>query len=187
MDRREADALDRHITGNYGEDSVPREIDYSDAQDGSVYELGDGRTIRVKVETDPDAQVNDWEVYGTTEKYSHRYTDGEGNSPRPSEFDGNAEKIECGQGLWIWWQPPKDGPKRGTEEFRKFRSHVQDLLTWGFHIVTVELCEGEDAYGRPIVQEVASLGGVDSIDGKYVGEIVTELVAEVMGSHRRDL
>ena len=27
MDRRDADALDRHITGNYGEDQYPDEID----------------------------------------------------------------------------------------------------------------------------------------------------------------
>jgi hypothetical protein len=39
MDRREAAALDRHITGNYGEDQMPEESNAIDAMDAMVTDL----------------------------------------------------------------------------------------------------------------------------------------------------
>src|ERR1035437_10345370 len=124
--------------------------------DGDTLELADGRMLRLKIEVDQDTSINDSDVYGHVEQYSHDYIR-DGHEPRPA-----------------------DGPKRGTLEFGTFRRQVRDLLEMGFSGVTLELCSGTDAYGRPIVINVASLWGIDSFEGGYLFEVVAELAAEVL-------
>ena len=147
--------------------------------DGDTLELADGRMLRLKIEVDQDASINDSDVYGHVEQYSHDYIR-DGHAERPNDFTGNAEKIQTDRGSWIWWEPPADGPKRGTLGFGNFRRQVRDLLEMGFSGVTLELCSGTDAYGRPIVINVASLWGIDSFEGGYLFEVVAELAAEVL-------
>jgi hypothetical protein len=153
------------------------------ADDGDTLELDDGRMLRLRVRHDEFFSINDFDCYGETEPYSHRYDYDEQYAPRPAHFTGNAEKIECDRGYWIWWEPPADAPKRGTDEFARFRSHVIDLIRDGFYVVTLELCEGTDAYGRPIVVDMASIGGCafeHGPDGYKPADVVRDLIVEVL-------
>ena len=68
---------------------------------------------------------------------------------------------------------------RGTPEFAEFRRLVLDLLEYGYKGVTLELCDGTDAYGRPVVRDVASLWGIDSLDNGYLAEVISELAGEL--------
>lgn len=140
--------------------------------DGAEIKLSRGRALRLRIETDQDSDLNDFDCYGRTAPTSD-YPD-----TRPQGFDGNAEKIWL-SGDAIWWQPPTDGPARGTAEFRSLRAMVRDLAEYGFHGVVLELTHGHDAYRRPIVRNVASLWGIDSLENGYLREVVGELAAEL--------
>ena len=156
-------------------------IDLADlTADGDTVDLADGRTLRLRIETDMDTTINDSDTYGKSERYCHDYWR-DGRTLRPDDFTGNAEKVQVDRGDWIWWEPPADGPKRGTPEFRKFRSLVADLLSRGFYVVTLELCAGIDAYNWRIVVDVASLGGVDSVDGENLAFVLPDLLSELRG------
>jgi hypothetical protein len=96
---------------------------------------------------------------------------------RPDDFDGNAEKLWLSSDF-VWWQPPPDVP-RTSEHFAAFRSQVRSLAEYGYCGVIVELLDGEDAYHRPIVREVASLWGIDSLDNGYLREVVGDLLSEL--------
>jgi hypothetical protein len=140
--------------------------------DGDVIDLPDGRKLRLRVEHDDINPFNEYETYGKIETGVRTgFTD----DGRPDGFDGNSERLmhQC------WWQPPTDGPKRGTEEFAKFRRLVLDLINYGMHWVALEVLDSEDAYGRPIVVSVASLGGIDSLEDGYLAEVVKELGDEL--------
>jgi len=144
--------------------------------DWDTLDLEDGRVLRLRIEPD---DVNPFEdnpdFYGriaSTER--NRET---GRSQRPDGFDGNAEKLSIYNDV-IWWQPPKD-VKRTSEHFAGFRDFIRELASFGSHYVALEILEGEDAYHRPIVVNVASLGGIDSLDGGYLEQVVTELAAEL--------
>ena len=58
-----------------------------------------------------------------------------------------------------------------------------DLCEFGFVVVTLELCDGTDAYGRPIVVKAESLGGNewDCMSEPYGAELVADLVTELLG------
>ena len=153
-------------------------IDLTDlTDDGDTVDLDDGRTLRLRVEFDQDTTINDFDCYGKTERYCHDYWR-EGRTLRPDDFTGNAEKIQVDRGLWIWWEPPADGPKRGTPEFRQFRGTVTDLVSYGFVLVGLELCEGTDAYNRPVVVDVTWLGGVER---SGVTDTLPDLMSELQG------
>lgn len=147
-------------------------------KDGAEVDLEDGRTVRLSIQQDIDSDPRDDEFFGTYSKYAYDYSR-DGKTPRPDGFDGNAEKIEVAQGYWVWWQPPKDGPKRDTPEFREMRQAVLDLWHMGYVSVVLEITKDKDAYHRPIVVDVASLSGIDSLENGYLREVVGELLAEV--------
>lgn len=54
---------------------------------------------------------------------------------------------------------------------------------YDFVVVTLELCDGTDAYGRPIVVKAESLGGNewDCMSEPYGAELVADLVTELLG------
>jgi hypothetical protein len=136
---------------------------------GDTVELEDGRTLRLLIR--PDEYNNPFDVYDCYGKVAplDRH-----NRQRPDGFDGNAEKLTIFNDV-IWWQPPADAPQRGTEEFAKFRSLIIDLASWGAKVVTLEILDGIDAYGRPIVVAVANLAGIDSLEDGYLAQVVSEL------------
>ena len=153
------------------------DIDLSDLrQDGDTLQLPDGRTLRLVIEQDWEASINDFDCYGRIEKYSHPHTWPEGHRSRPDGFDGNAEKLSCGRDAWIWWQAPAY-VVRGTDEFRALRSHVIELLDRGFYCIGLELLGDKDFYGRPIVVNRASLAGCDGTDpSEYVFDLLLSLL-----------
>lgn len=176
-------ALDRWLT------TEPERGDYSDIASELVYdddtcELDDGRVIRLRVEPD---DINPFEFYGD-ESYGKvapvRNNRWSGRSYRPVGFTGNAEKIWPPQNSDpIWWEPPKDGPKRGTPEFKKLRALVADIAAFGLSRFVLELCDGKDAYSRSIVRRVASVGGIEpDPEHAYRMEIVTDLLYELLES-----
>lgn len=141
---------------------------------GDALELDDGRTLRLLVQSDQD-----WQPFEEIDCYGSIYAVNRwGNGDRPSECDGNAEKLSILHDV-VWWQPPIDGPKRGEPGFAGFRQLVIDLASFGGHVVTVEVLQGEDAYHNAIVVDVASLSGIDSLDGGYLEEVIGELLAEL--------
>lgn len=138
-------------------------------QDGDVIDLPDGRKLRLRIQPDDTNPFTEYETYGKVEWANRRY-----ERQRPDGFDGNAEILNG-----AWWQPPADGPKRGTEEFAKFRQLVLKLIEFGMETVILEVLDGEDAYHRPIVTQVTSLGGIDSLEDGYLAEVVKELGEEL--------
>lgn len=152
-------------------------------QDGDTIEMGDGRTLRLRIEQD-ECQVSDlWpdDCYGAV-AYAENSPSGYRDYPRdrPEGFDGNAEKLHVGRGYdaW-WWQPPAD-IRRGTDTFTMQRRLVSDLLEYGFYSVGIELLDGTDAYRRPIVANAAWLGGIEpNPSASYLAEVISDLVAEL--------
>lgn len=170
-----------------------RQLDLSSlTDDGDTIELGDGRTLRLRIENDDTPVMDQWsdDCYGRVEWIDPhaiaRWQDRTGNyngAPRPAGFDGNAEKLHLslppnGSSDYYWWQPPADVP-RTSEHFRTMRAAVEELLTWGYYSVGVELLDGTDAYGRPIVANAAWLGGIEPNYGSYLAEVISDLVAEL--------
>ena len=144
-------------------------------EDGDTLELDDGRVLRLRVVPDDCTTFSDFDCYGRLECDGPR--NWQGYPTRPKDFTGNAERLYYGNdGPW-WWEPPADGPKRGTPEFSKFRTAVAQLAAYGFVVLVLELCEGHDYYVRPIVVGSASLGGIewDSDPADYLPDMVYEL------------
>ncbi len=53
-------------------------------------------------------------------------------------------------------------------------------MEYGFSVLLLELLSGEDAYGRPIVMDVASLGGIEPFpSGDDLAEIVRDLADDL--------
>lgn len=139
--------------------------------DGGSIELDDGRIIRAKVVPDEIASISDSDCYGKV-SWVDRWNS---QAVRPDEFDGKACKMWT-QHDQYWWQPPEDVP---TESLQELKNLVSDLMSYGFSGVVVELCSGVDAYNRPIVVDVRSLWGIDSVGNGYMGEVVSDLVSEL--------
>lgn len=158
------------------------ELDLSDLMhDGDTLELGDGVMLRLRVEPDDIDPFENADCYGKIAPVERdRYNGYNGEKDRPDGFDGNAEKLHVpGNGGAVWWQPHPESPKRGTDEFKRERKNILDLLEYGCCGFVLELCDGEDAYHRPIVRHVASLWGIEPFPGDYAHEVVRDLYAEI--------
>jgi hypothetical protein len=138
-------------------------------------ELGDGSKLRLSFVPDSSNPFDEVDCYGRVEATARH------NERRPDGFNGNAEILNGGGYEAIWWQPPADAPRRCTPEFASLRTLVLELIEYGYQGVVVEHLQGEDAYHRPIVVDVASLWGVEpSPTSDYLYSIVTDLIAEVL-------
>lgn len=144
------------------------------AYDGDTVELLDGRTLRIRIESDT-IDPFDWsDCWGRVAHIPNRY-DGR-RDPRPEGFDGAARKVRTGRDAF-WWQPWHGAT---AEEARDAVPRIVDLLAFGLSIVFVEILDGCDAYGSPIVRDVASLGGIEPFaDGDYRASIVADLASEL--------
>lgn len=142
-------------------------------EDGDTLDLGDGRTLRLRIRPDEDIDpFKEFDCYG---KLSECRTDGQ----RPAGFDGNAEKLRLQHDCY-WWQPPADGPKRGTDEFASLRQSVIDVANDGLYGVVLELLSGKDGYGQPIVAKVESLWAIDGLrQNDYLSTVVRDLADEM--------
>jgi hypothetical protein len=150
--------------------------------DGDTIELDDGRKLRLRIEAD-DTSVMDSELFYGEFAWVERSRDYVHATPRPEGFDGNAEKLWTAGGDQYWWQPPRGdyelSAKRGSKEFDEFRELIRDLMSWGFKQVGLELLDGVDAYHRPVVKEAQWLGGIDSLEGGYLADVLSDLLAEI--------
>jgi hypothetical protein len=140
--------------------------------DGDTLELDDGRMLRLKIECDEDASINDYDADGKVE-WTRSNSFG---SVRPAEFSGRARKIDVDYPYSLWWEPWEGAT---DEQIRESIPRIVDLVRFGFKGVILELLQGEDAYHRPIVVESASLWGIDSLDNGYIHEVVSELADEL--------
>ena len=145
--------------------------------DNGTLQLDDGRVLRFREDADNDTTINDYDYLGKVAPIGRR----EYQPTRPEGFDGMAEKIST-QGDTFWWQPPDDlrkgwldNPLRAT-----LRQSVQDILNYGYQVFIVELCHGTDGYGKPIVVDYGTLGGIEPFMGDddkadYLMDIVFEI------------
>lgn len=177
MNGLDKQALDRWLTTEPESTFDVGDILEELTDDGDTFELSDGRTLRLRIEPDAGTTINDFDCYGKMSKYAFDYVH-DAHAPRPDGFNGNAEKIQVDRGYWVWWQPPDDIP-RSSEQFSEFRRMVRDLLEIGFYQVGLELLDGTDAYGRPIVVKQEWLGGVDSIEEDHLADILSDMLAEL--------
>lgn len=175
-----------HLTADEREDLLDKlaELDSIDAPVSVT--LSDGLVIRGTMHYDESHSLeDDGDWYGEVAPVSHRTDDYGRPMDRPRGFDGNAEKLSYDRGAQVWWQPPRDVP-RGSDGFDKLRDSVLLALEFGFYGFALELCEGTDAYGRPIVREVASLWGIAPVEYPdsvtYYREVWSELLAELVGT-----
>lgn len=155
--------------------------------DKETLALDDGNTLRVRIEvTDIDAvtEINGVDCYGRVAWADDSHPDtwrGE-PAPRPSGFTGAARKLHP-RGYHIdspvWWQPHETTIKQGPEAIEETAKRMTALLATGFTYVRLELLGATDAYGRPFVEKFASLGGIDSLDGGYLSEVLDDLLGEM--------
>lgn len=128
--------------------------------DGGIATLPDGRTLRLVISDDDDYTIHDdGDWYGQIVHVSKCRQDHiHGYYRRPDSFDGAARKMYVDRTIY-WWQPPSD--VKDQAEIVRLRDSVRDTLTYGFQCVTVQLCDGRDYYGQPIVADATSIGGVE--------------------------
>ena len=152
------------------------------AYDGDTVEIGKGRTLRLRIEPDDLYPFEDADCYGMISPVEQdRYSPYHNERNRPDNFNGNAEKIDIpNNGGTVWWQPPADGPKRGTPAFERERQGVLNLLEFGYCGFILELRKGTDGYGHPIVRKSASLWGIEPFPPAETSqEIIRNLWAEL--------
>jgi hypothetical protein len=156
------------------------DLDLTDLQnDGNTIELTDGRRLRMRIEVDQDASINDYEADGRVEWTR----DNSYGSQRPADFTGRARNLDHSFGSTLWWEIPAPemiGDVWTDAEMRSQEARIRKLVEYGFSVVTLELLDGADAYGRPVVTQYQRLGGIDSVDnGEYLTELVRDLLAQM--------
>lgn len=159
-------------------------------EDGDTLDLGNGLSLRLRVEPDECGSVMDDGDWHGDLKWGgfDRYT---GRSVRPDGFDGSAEKILTDSGDALWWAPPADAV-RDAELRDRLRSSIVALYHQGYNVVTLELRETlADHAGHPhtVTVESASIGMVALIgettedDVAHVQELLSDLIYEVLPNY----
>lgn len=142
---------------------------------GDTLDLGDGRTLRLVIEVDEDTTLNDYDSDGKVQwTRSNVYS---GHSTRPDGFTGRARIIIRDGNNSLWWEPYFELTE---EQIKAEQPRIVDLVTYGWKVITLEILQGEDFYGKPIVVNAATLGGVDlSGDDNYLASVVSDLASEL--------
>lgn len=154
--------------------TLPR-LDFSSlTDDGDTLELDDGRVLRLKIEVDQDASINDFD-YGKAEwTRSNNF-----GSVRPAEFSGRARKIDVDSPYSLWWEPWEGAT---DEQIHESIPRIVDLVRFGFKGVILELWSTCDHCNAKSLVKDASLWGIDSLDNGYIHDVVTELAGEINAS-----
>lgn len=145
------------------------------ADDGDTIDIGGGRTLRLRIEPDPDMSILDEQGEGVwcgRIEWSHT-TNNYGWNRRPDGFTGRAEIIDRDRNDCLWWEVPAD-IERGTPGYYSLRSSIRDLLEYGYSQVGLQLLEECD-HGDAHVIGDAWIGGV----GSFYPELVPDLLAEI--------
>lgn len=151
---------------------ISKELLNNFTDDGDTLDIGNGKMLRLVITPDEDTLLNDFDYYGQIEWV--RVNDC-GRHTRPESFDGRAQVISSEWYQRLWWQPPTD--MTHPEDIRQIKRLVLDIIEYGFNVVTLQLCENEDAYGNPIIIDYACLGGVEPFSD--LTDIVSDLASEL--------
>ena len=153
-------------------------LDLSSLQDdGDTLTLEDGRVLRLKIEVDQDASINDYEGDGRIEWTRDDCDWVPRRTHRPADFSGRSRIIKRDDGYSLWWEPYSELTE---DQIRKEEPRIRELVEYGFKGVILELCQGTDFYEQYVVQNVASLWGIDSLANGYLTEVVRELADELV-------
>lgn len=148
--------------------------------DGGIATLPDGRTLRLVISDDDDYTIHDdGDWYGQIVHVSKCRQDHiHGYYRRPDSFDGAARKIYADHTIY-WWQPPAD--VKDPAVIRALRDSVRDTLIYGYQNVGVELCEGTDSYGDPIVVADWFHMGIEwhKLDDTDKANVVADVIAGI--------
>lgn len=162
-------------------DNEPTHVDLEDLRaDGDTVKMDDHRELRLRIEVDQDATINDDEADGKVEWVRGDRDWSPMRYPRPNGFDGSARIIDHDNGYALWWQPYEG---LTDEQIRSERPRILDLVRYGFKGVILELLETiVDSQGgsHTVVVDTASLWGIDSLENGYLLEVVQELAAELL-------
>lgn len=123
------------------------------------HDLPNGQTLRLRRDHDYDVTINDFDYLGKVEPV-RRCDYGYPHAERPQGFDGSARIMRTRDGNY-WWQPPDGFATYTPDVQRSIWRTACDVVEWGYYVYIVELCEDQDAYRRPIVRKVESLGGIE--------------------------
>lgn len=133
-----------------------------DLANGKNVLLSNGMTLRARQEPDEDTSISDYEdCYGLIEFFKRSaYLDEP--ETRPDHFDDNAEIIHFHRDPPAWWQPPADivGNENLMSNTRRI---LREIVDFGFSRWVLELCDGYDAYGKNVVRDYESVGGVEPL------------------------
>ena len=144
------------------------------ADDGDTLELEDGRTLRLRIVSDDTpamVHINDADVWGRLEWVRGAH------AQRPLTMDGRARVLEHDYPHRLWWQPYEED--RDPATIKSMEREVRRLLEEGFHGVIVELRQMCDLHSWHTIDQ-ASLWGIDSLEGGYLADVLSDLVAEVL-------
>jgi len=146
--------------------------------DEKPYTLADGRVLRLRVEPDYQTELNDFDYLGRVEPVQpDRYYYAYPHAERPQGFDGSARIIRTRDSSY-WWQPPTDYEKCDRSVRDAIYRTACEVLMYGYAVYIVEVCDGQDAYGRLIVRDVASMGGIEPcLSQKDRAFTITEVLA----------
>jgi hypothetical protein len=137
----------------------------------------DGHTYRLAITPDEWVSINDYDCYGRYDWGTTNRTTGQ--TVPPSDFDlDRTERLSILNDV-VWWERPDGFETVSFENQQSFRHHVSELISFGFHVLTVERTDGTDHYGKPIVVDAHSVGGVDTLDAEIVGDLANELIYEL--------
>lgn len=149
--------------------------------DGDVFDLGNGWSLRLSIEVDEGYSVNDYDGDGRVEWTHPGQYDYSGHAPRPEGFDGAARVLMRDGSSCLWWQPPGreiTGATWDAETLDAEAARVRDLCEYGFRYVSLTLLQTvTDARGGEHEVEVAreGLGGVDAVYPELIAEMAGEL------------
>lgn len=147
---------------------------------GDVLELTEvnGSVWRIRVETEPDndhtlADDGDW--YGKVAWINDRRD----RTDRPDGYDGAARILHVG-GDRYWWQPPDD-IKSDPDLIDSMRTHLVDLINYGWIAVGVILEQYvHDALGGEhwVIADQQWIAGVEwDADKTYLKDITGDLIS----------
>ena len=156
--------------------------------DGDTLEMGEHVRVTLKIEHDPDTDVNDFDCYGTLSDagtFGRGYCNDYGHHTRPDGFTGAARKLWHGNdGPW-WWEPPADMRNAPAEDLRRMAWRVAELAAYGFRCIGVVVEEEVEStifrgmWSWQVVAE-AWIRGVDTDDPAYVNDLAREMFADVV-------
>lgn len=156
---------------------TPDDIAADLTDDGDTFDLCDGRTLLLRIESDDASPLDDADWFGAVSPID---TWRDSRAPRPAGFDGRARKLRPRDGVY-WWQPPADVP---DETIPAMERSLLDLLDYGYSSVGVILKETvEDSRGNAhsVTVDAAWIGGVEPFpDPDYLATLVADLVAELL-------